>query len=594
MKRRKERLGYNEEDPAELNMPLMEDEKSLKLMRQFASYYIKREFYFDVHPPLGKILLGFSGILSGYNGSFGFESGAKYPSHVNYTGMRIFAALFGAGMVPVAYITGIQLRLSQPCALLLALMVLMELAYGSKVTLKNNGRGGGLLHSHSQKYPSGSGQQQVTCYHHKDNNNNWFIYKSWDNATSTNSSAIEYVKDGDIVRLVHEQTGRNLHSHFQKAPVSASEYEVSCYGNATFGDKNDHWRIEIVDDLHDWRPVRIKALSTRFRLRHVQTNCLLRSGGVTLPEWGFKQAEVAFPPGGAKAFRRNFFRDFADLNVAMWNSNNALTPDPDREPDQITSSPYQWPLLLVGLRMCGWGDHDVKFFLLGHPLIWWGSTASLVLFLVTWFTYIIRAHRKIEDWKSKGTKRSNKADTKLRNELENWLREAEQSDQVIEYQNSDVKAIIAPVINQVRLVPILVGSIGPEKERLYGSILRPYLTQPENFFVISSDFCHWGKRFNYTPQPDDGKGISTHIKALDHEAMDIIEKLDPVKFRDYLKRTRNTVCGRHPIGVFLNAASLVQQETGSHGSFKFVKYAQSSEVKTARDSSVSYASAVFC
>jgi predicted class III extradiol MEMO1 family dioxygenase len=35
-------------------------------------------------------------------------------------------------------------------------------------------------------------------------------------------------------------------------------------------------------------------------------------------------------------------------------------------------------------------------------------------------------------------------------------------------------------------------------EAAYGKLLAPFLDQQENLFVISSDFCHWGSRFNFT------------------------------------------------------------------------------------------------
>lgn len=86
---------------------------------------MNHDFYFDVHPPLGKILVGLSGWLGGYNGSFGFESGAEYPDNVNYAVMRIFNAFFGAMMVPIAYLTAVQLKMTTKASLLAATMVLL-------------------------------------------------------------------------------------------------------------------------------------------------------------------------------------------------------------------------------------------------------------------------------------------------------------------------------------------------------------------------------------------------------------------------------------------------------------------------------------
>lgn len=71
--------------------------------------------------------------------------------------------------------------------------------------------------------------------------------------------------------------------------------------------------------------------------------------------------------------------------------------------------------------------------------------------------------------------------------------------------------------------------------------------------------------------------------------MDIIEHLNPTNFTDYLRKTNNTICGRHPIGVLINAAKILADQ-GCNISFKFLKYAQSSQCVTSDDSSVSYAS----
>lgn len=171
----------------------------------------------------------------------------------------------------------------------------LELAYGSKLTIKNYGYGGGLLHSHIQTFPEGSKQQQVTCYHYKDNNNHWTIRPPRNIGNPQeyeDENNIRFVKDGDIIRLLHTSTGRNLHSHPINAPITSNQWEVSCYGNDTIGDVQDNWKVEIVDDVAYTDKDRVRSLTTRFRLRHTNLDCLLAANNVVLPQWGFKQVEV--------------------------------------------------------------------------------------------------------------------------------------------------------------------------------------------------------------------------------------------------------------------------------------------------------------
>lgn len=48
--------------------------------------------------------------------------------------------------------------------------------------------------------------------------------------------------------------------------------------------------------------------------------------------------------------------------------------------------------------------------------------------------------------------------------------------------------------HQVKVVPILVGALSAENEAMYGQLLAKYADDPNNFFSVSSDFCHWGSR----------------------------------------------------------------------------------------------------
>ncbi|VDK59734.1 unnamed protein product, partial [Anisakis simplex] len=124
----------------------------------------------------------------------------------------------------------------------------------------------------------------------------------------------------------------------------------------------------------------------------------------------------------------------------------------------------------------------------------------------------------------------------------------------------------------------------------YGKIFAKYVADPRNLFVISSDFCHWGKRFHFTPyEHNTGIPIHEQIAALDKQGMEAISCLEPGAFNEYLKKTQNTICGRNPISVMLQAAEHFRQMNNHSAELRFLRYSQSNQCRSLSDSSVSYA-----
>jgi dolichyl-phosphate-mannose-protein mannosyltransferase len=63
-------------------------------------------------------------------------------------------------------------------------------------------------------------EQQLTLYPHKDDNNWWRLTKQY----GENPTEIEWVQNGDIVRVEHVSTNKRLHSHDVRPPMTDVEY----------------------------------------------------------------------------------------------------------------------------------------------------------------------------------------------------------------------------------------------------------------------------------------------------------------------------------------------------------------------------------
>ena len=311
----------------------------------------------------------------------------------------------------------------------------VDVNLGSRVTLRHHNTQGGYLHSHSHMYPTGSKQQQITLYPHKDDNNIWLLENQTQplgidgkpiNGTLAWDSMTENVKDGAIIRLYHGVTDRRLHSHDVRPPITEADWqnEVSAYGYAGFeGDANDLFKVEIVKAMSDGDEAkkRLRTIQTKFRLIHIMSGCALFSHKVKLPDWGFEQQEVTcakqgtrpnsiwyiesnehpkLGPNAEKVNYRNpgFLGKFWELQQVMWRTNAGLV-----ESHAWDSRPPSWPILRRGINF--WGRNNRQIYLMGNPIIWWSSTLAIVIYLGFKAVSVLRWQRGFKDYDNVNFKR---------------------------------------------------------------------------------------------------------------------------------------------------------------------------------------------
>lgn len=104
---------------------------------KFASYYLERTYFFDLHPPFAKLLIAFVGYLIGFNGAFKFDSiGDSYITHhVPYKALRSLSALIGSATVPLVFLTLKECNYSLPACLLATMLVLFDNAHVAETRL---------------------------------------------------------------------------------------------------------------------------------------------------------------------------------------------------------------------------------------------------------------------------------------------------------------------------------------------------------------------------------------------------------------------------------------------------------------------------
>lgn len=310
--------------------------------------------------------------------------------------------------------------------------VAADVAMGSKISIRHVNTQGGYLHSHPLMYPTGSKQQQITLYPHKDENNMWFIENQTQPINAATGEQINgtaawsnlpqgpiFLKDRDVIRLYHMPTNRRLHSHDVRPPVTEADWqnEVSAYGYEGFdGDANDLFRVEIVASKSDGAIAkqRVRTIQTKFKLVHIMTGCVLFSHKVKLPDWASEQQEVTCARGGTlpnslwyveynehpqlgpdaekvNYIKPGFFSKFWELQKVMWKTNAGLV-----DSHAWDSRPPSWPILRRGINF--WGRNHRQVYLMGNPIVWWSSTIAVVVYILFKGIAVLRWQRNCNDY----------------------------------------------------------------------------------------------------------------------------------------------------------------------------------------------------
>lgn len=147
-------------------------------------------------------------------------------------------------------------------------MKTQNVKYGDTIRIKHTGTNHYLASINKTYFnPGSSGQQIIICRAIRDSESLWIVGGPDGNPPDFRGGTP--VGSGEIIRLTHLNTKKNLHSHSDRQSPVARQQEVTGYGSIGTGNSDDNWQIMTEGD--QWE------IDKPFRLLHKTSNKLLRS-----------------------------------------------------------------------------------------------------------------------------------------------------------------------------------------------------------------------------------------------------------------------------------------------------------------------------
>ena len=315
---------------------------------KFISGYLNHKYFFDIHPPLGKLMISGAAKLSGYKTGFDFkEISEKYPDN-SYIWLRLLPVIAGTLLPLVIFFLARELKFSLLASFSAALLIIFENAIlGQSLfilldsTLLLFGFLGLLLYLIARR------KKSIPI----------FVLAAISLALSlsikwTGLSFLGLVFIMEIIDFI-----KSVYS--SRPPAAAS---------------NNNYYIRLI--ILFFLPIVIY-----FSVFVLHFAILNKSGeGDAFMSKGFQKTLAGSNyqnDGNVKP--ANILQKFIELNLEMFRSNNRIKDD-----HPYASKWFTWPMMAKPIYY--WNDDDqtnpAKIYLFGNPIIFWGSFMGLIVLIL--------------------------------------------------------------------------------------------------------------------------------------------------------------------------------------------------------------------
>ena len=315
---------------------------------KFISGYYTREYYFDIHPPLGKLMIAGFAKFFDFKPGFAFvDIGNIYPDN-QYIILRFLPNLAGALLPLVIYLLILEMGLSRSAAFFGGLLIVFENAL--------------LTQSHYILLDSFLllfGFLSLLFY---------FKFRSYS------------------LSVIHHLL---LFGFFSGLAISIKWTGLGFLALPLFFEFIKIIRKRQFKFLFGvLLPPLAIAILTYSVFFAVHLAILNKSGpGNSFMTIGFQKTLSGNMYAENPALPSNIFQKFIELNTEMYKANQRLTT-----PHSYSSQWYTWPLMTRPIFY--WVKENARIYLIGNPIIWWVSTAAMLWLAITSLTqnaYFVKA-----------------------------------------------------------------------------------------------------------------------------------------------------------------------------------------------------------